>query len=553
MKSVKSRLLIGALSVLVAAGAMSGCGKKEAANTSFEYVADSNLNEPGVFPVCKEPITLTVGIPKQELITDYVNNSYTKALEEKMNCKLKFVYLPASESAQKVELMVSAGGSELPDIIVGVYFSDKALLTYGKGGYIIPLDEYYEKSSYYTKQMLEKETGLETIMTSADGHMYYIPNYCKSLQNEYGTRLFVYKPWLDKLGLKTPETLDDFKNMLMKFKNSDPNGNNKNDELPYIGAKENYPHRFIDFIMSSYLPVSPEMDYLYNDDGKIKAAYTQKEWKEGLKYLNDLYDNGLIPASSFTMDESQFKQLINNVDTTIVGSYVAMSAQISDMNDPRYKEYQIVAPLKGPDGVARSIYQPCVPTASFVISKNCKHPEAAFRLGDLMCSEEMTIHARWGEKGVDWVEPEENEKGFFEDMGYPAVIKPIMQWGSPSSSHWFNAGAGYRDYNVAAGMVASEKNYFEKIIAESIPGYLKTSPKEEIITKLIYNAEELDTVSDIQSTIDSYLTDMTARFITGDVDIDSGWDNYIKQLEKIGVNDLIKASQNAYDRMYADK
>lgn len=64
---------------------LSGCGEKKnvATTTNEAYVMDENLNPPGEFPVCKEKITLTVGIPKDALVTDYDENLYTKALEEK--------------------------------------------------------------------------------------------------------------------------------------------------------------------------------------------------------------------------------------------------------------------------------------------------------------------------------------------------------------------------------------------------------------------------------------------------------------------------------------
>lgn len=43
---------------------------------------DKNLNPPGEFRL-QGKITLTVGIPKDALVTDYDENLYTKALEEK--------------------------------------------------------------------------------------------------------------------------------------------------------------------------------------------------------------------------------------------------------------------------------------------------------------------------------------------------------------------------------------------------------------------------------------------------------------------------------------
>ena len=142
-----SFLLMGALGVT----ALSGCGEKSktaTTTTNDAYVMDENLNKPGEFPVCKEKIKLTVGIPKSTLVTDYDENLYTKALEEKMNCDLEFVYLPStdSEAKQKVELMIAADGKDLPDIIVNVPLEDSSILRYGSRGFIKSLNQYYENS-----------------------------------------------------------------------------------------------------------------------------------------------------------------------------------------------------------------------------------------------------------------------------------------------------------------------------------------------------------------------------------------------------------------------
>ena len=53
-----------------------------------------------------------------------------------------------------------------------------------------------------------------------------------------GQCLIIFRQdWLDKLGLKYPETLDDMKNVLIAFTNNDPDGNGKNDTYGYTAEK----------------------------------------------------------------------------------------------------------------------------------------------------------------------------------------------------------------------------------------------------------------------------------------------------------------------------
>ena len=537
--------------VLAAAAAIcTGCsGGGNAGVTPAKYVADENLNPPGEFPVCKKEVTITVGIPKDPLVTDYDTNLYTKALEEKMNCNIEFEFLPATmdEAKQKVELMISAGGNDLPDVIVNVPLSDNTISRYAAGGFIVPLNEYYKNSAYYIKDVMEKEPELEKMITMYDGNIYVVPKYLKIMQNELGYRMWIYEPWLEKLGLKMPETLDDFYNVLKAFKEKDPNGNGIADELPLLGATNGGESWFMDFIEAAYLPINPQSDYLYPENGKIKAAYYEPEFKEAVKYLNKLCTEGLLSPSSFTSAAAQSRQTVQNPNGVQVGCFTSMAPTYLNSSDGRQNGYKILPPLKQADGKGYAVYAPSIPTNSFFITKNCENPEAAFRMADIMMSEEMTIWSRFGKKGTDWLEATPDQKGMFESMGYEGKINPVLAWGSPQNSHWQNYAPGYRSYEMSFSTVESGNNIFETEIANKLKSYMDMIP-EEYITKIIYSEEETDTVNEIQQNINTYIDDTVTRFIIGDLDIESGWDTYLEELKAIGVEELLDTVQKAYDR-----
>ena len=44
---------------------------------------------------------------------------------------------------------------------------------------------------------------------------------------------------------------------------------------------------------------------------------------------------------------------------------------------------------------------------------------------------------------------------------------------------------------------------------------------------------------------------MTAQFISGALDIDSNWDSYIAEMEKMGIERAIEITQGAYERYLA--
>ncbi len=550
MKSFKKATSILLIAVL-ALSILSGCGTKNPEEVvSVEYVKDENLNKPGTFPVCKEKITLTIGIPKSALITDYENNTYTQKLEELMNCDLKFEYLPSSDTMQKVELMMASGGDELPDIICGVNFTDGALLGYGESGMIVPLNAYYENSAYYLKEALKEEEDLKNMITLPDGKMYYVPRYNKALPNELGcTRAWVNKKWLDAVGMDVPTTTKDFKKMLKAFKEKDPNGNGKADELAFSGYTSLGNLCGLEYIFGSFVKFTPKTSYLYVDGkDKVQAGYMQDGWKEAIKYCADLYKDGLISDSTFTLDSQSFKPIKNNPGVPILGSFVSMSLGFNADVQDRYNEYVPLPPLKHKKKDGNAVWVPTVPATGFVITKNCKYPEAAFMLGDIMCSPDMSLSNRWGEKDVDWVYASEDDQSLYGDIGYDAVVKMINdKWGVTTNAHWNGAGPTYRGYPLSLGQVASENNFEEASIAESTKLYLKSADMTDV-KKFVYDMDCLAEANELNSSIESYVKEMTTLFVVGEKNVDKEWNQYIDELKNMGIDTLIEYTQAAYDK-----
>ena len=118
------------------------------AEDGFEH--DPVLNELGADVICKKKVTLTIGLQQNANVEDYETNYYTKKLEEEANVDLEFVLFPAgNEGKEKLRMMI-AGDEELPDIIMfGI--SGAEAMNMGAEGYILPLEDYFQNSSYYAK------------------------------------------------------------------------------------------------------------------------------------------------------------------------------------------------------------------------------------------------------------------------------------------------------------------------------------------------------------------------------------------------------------------
>ena len=281
MKLKKAALFLSALTSVFMLIASCGPGNSST-DTASGYVHDENLNELGALPICKDTVTLKLLIGQNANVSDYKENSYTKKIEENGNVNLQFEVVPSADISTKLNLMMNSG-TDLPDVIISGLTS-ALCANYGANGMIIPLNQYYENSSYYIKEALEKvkDKNIMNYLTAADGNIYTALSYNEILQNEFTHVLWIYKPWLDELGLETPQTLDEYRNVLQAFKDNDLNHNGSSDEIALLVYSS---QNAMNVLMNTFITFEPAADMLSVKDGKLRFAYTTEEWKEGLKYL----------------------------------------------------------------------------------------------------------------------------------------------------------------------------------------------------------------------------------------------------------------------------
>jgi putative aldouronate transport system substrate-binding protein len=543
------RILVVMLSLLAAA-ALFAKGQKEAAPASAAvsaaFKSDANLNALGEKPLCKNKVSLKIGVPQNQFVQNWDTNFFTLLLEKYGNMDLSFEIYPAADMAKKLDLQVSSGGNELPDVVMRG-FSDPVAYAYGQAGAAIPLKKYYQNSSFYLKEAVTR-TGVDFLpmITSPDGEIYGVPAYNQSLPNEY-PRIYISKPWLGKLGLKVPETTDELYTVLKAFKEKDPNGNGKADEIPAIGdiGPSNNGTYIFDALMNPFV-YSDGTGWLVKD-GKVSVNYNTDGYRDGLRYLRKLVGEGLVSPLTFTQDNRQLLAMMAQTPP-IVGMTVGLASGAT-AGQPRL-DYIGAAPVKGNKGNPQyTRFNASVASIAMIISKNCKTPEAAFRLGDLMVCEELSIHQRWGEKGVDWLPAQPGDKSAYAALGYKPALRPVLTWSTLQNKHWAQTGPYIRQYSISLGTVVVDPFDQTVVVGDIIGQYVDKHPKD-FIPKLIYTKDESDKVQEPLASLSTYVAQSMARFATGDLDIEKDWDSYKAELDKIGLPAVLKTVQGVYDRMY---
>ena len=519
-------------------------------------VAAAAVAPAGTFPIVKDKITLTVLLVQTNGVSDYVDNEFTKWLEEKTNIHLEFDIAPMAqaENRQKLNLVLASG--KLPDIIMNFGIPLDQQQTLADQGLIIPMDDLIAKYGDEFNKVLKEFPQIKDIFTLSDGKMYSLPHINDCYHCSLSQKAWIYKPWLDKLGLKMPTTTDELEQVLLAFKTKDPNGNGKADEVPWSGAQTGSWHAALDqFIMNAFVYNSGlgTVNHMYVENGQVKMAYAQPGWKEGLIYLNKLYKEGLIDPQAFTNDMTMHKAIAENPDANIMGfTQAGWPGMFLDWmgKSNRWQEYVPVAPLKGPSGLQQS---PMTPygfgsTGAALISKTSKYPEAAYRLIDLMYSYEATMRSVYGRPGIEWEESKSGAESI-TGTGQPRY-KVLVPWSEAEQSiTWQQAAPTYRsttfrlewqEFNPADPLERYLYQWSKNI-------YAPYGKPEMEVPPLVFSSEQSKQLGTLSAALITFSDQMFASFVTGQADINTGWDQYLADLKTNGLDEFLKIYQAAYD------
>ncbi|HBP39204.1 MAG TPA: ABC transporter substrate-binding protein, partial [Clostridiales bacterium] len=135
--------------------------------------------------------------------------------------------------------------------------------------------------------------------------------------------------------------------------------------------------------------------------------------------------------------------------------------------------------------------------------------------------------------------------------GEPALYEQLVALADKNRS-WNQIGLTYRTSDLRLGVLATAESELEIILYdESKANYYPYLPSDdELMPKLTYDEAEAAELSMYETAIKSYLQEMTAKFITGESDIETGWDSYLSELEEIGLDNMLAIYQAAYDDKY---
>lgn len=541
---MKKKLVGLLLTTALCVGSLAGCGsqgtdqastetvQREGETQTSETVAETETDTEAAseitLPLTDEPITLTVFAAMDSnltgIINDYNENGFFEELEKRTGVHLEFIIPAAGNEKEAYNLMIASG--ELADIIThNGYSYPEGLDAAVDDGYYLDLTPYLDTCLPDYNRIRTSDPVMEKSTTTDKGRVVGLHILYTEKQGPW-MGMQIRKDWLDDLGLEVPETYDELETVLKAFKEE------KNAYAPIsIGKKGTME---TSHALSAGYGV---METYQQVDGKVLYGPMEEGWKEYLTMLNRWYEEGLIDPDFMTNGGWQVDTgMVLNGETGVWNAMYTMISQYEDGGD--IEVVPMASPKKEKGDKLHIRREDGYVGNAVTISADCKYPEIAMKLWNYLYSEEGALLANYGIEGdtFNYVDgkPQVSDKITNNDQ-YSMSQAQALYLMPPS-----RFGGLYDWTRELASVPAKDVKAFD-IWSEADDSYI-------IPSRISYTSDEASEFAKLDAEITTYMEENSVKFITGVLDIDTEWDNYVQQLKDLGVEKAIEIKQAALDR-----
>jgi len=493
------------------------------------------------------------------------DNSFTQEVEKKFDIDFDWQTTTYDGSVAGEKRQVSLASGDYPDAYFLVpwvdAFSRSEILKYGQQGVLVPLDDLIDKYAPHLKERFEEKPDWKQSVTAPDGHIYALTQWSECFHCSYPSKLWINTSWLNKLGLAQPTTTEELREVLLAFKNDDPNGNGQQDEVPLSGEST---QPIINYFLNAftYVPYgNGSTPPLTLDGDDVKLAATSDEWREGLKYVTSLAEEGLLDTTAFTQNGEALKAIGDNAGAEILGSAVSLHPYVfvsANSPDGRDTHYDALAPVAGPDGTQYATWRsPVNPLGMFALTNKSTEEERikAIKLIDYLVTDEGDKRGAMGPEGEAWVPAEDGDVALDPDL--EPTFKPLT-YDETSNAAWRSMAQYWDSLEYRNAQVVPEDVYspdgYERRLLLATQEYEPFRPDDSILfpaEKLWPDPDTSAELADLQTNISNYITQAQAEFVTGqrDIDDDAAWQAYLDDLDGLGVDRYLELQQALYDAL----
>lgn len=513
------------------------CGNKKA-DTSKEAAQPTAAANGNTYPI-KTDVTLKYWMELNSNVAQsfksFGDTELAKELTKRTGVKVEYIHPPVGQTKEAFNIMVASG--DYPDIIEYTWIDYPGGPNAAINNNIIKkLNDTIDKSAPNLKALLKDQKTVDKMVKTDEGSYYVFP-FLRGTSLENNTQLtssgFVLRnDWLKELNLTVPETPDEWYNVLKAFKDK------KGATIPFTTRK--------DWFYDALSPAFDNTGSFYVEDGKVKFGAIEESRKQFFTTMNKWYKDGLIDKNFTTTDTKAVDSNMLNGKSgaayTTGGSGIGTWLGTMASKDPNYD--LIPAPpatsKKGQNAKfskMNNIYDKS--GASAAISGTTKNAEIAAKFLDYNYGKEGNMLMNFGVDGTTYK----------MENNYPKFTDLIMK-----NSNGLSITASMSNYiraHYSGPFVADaregEQYYQLPQQKEALKQWTKSDMGKYMVPPICPTEAEASEAAKLMVDIDTYTTEMNAKFILGTEPIEN-FDKYVENIKKLGIDKVIKLKQDALDR-----
>lgn len=544
-KRTAFRMLVPALVVgVVVTGCSSSGGSSEPtpAATGSAPAASAATSD------ALKPVTLSVFIdsPYQQPTPD---NKIYKMIKEKTGVSLNMEFL-VGDLTQKLGVMIAGG--DYPDLMSG---NDKLITAKA----FIPLEDLIEKHAPNLKKHYAQVW--EKIKDPASGHIYVLPNY-NVFQGEFyettyeGPGFFLQKDVLKEMGWPTPKTLDEYFDIIAKYKEKHP------DKIGFTTL--NFDWRVFPLQNPpEHLAGHPNDGGVIVENGKAQIFADKDVAKNYYKKLNEINEKGLFDKESLVQNYDQY--LAKIASGRVIGMFDQHwnfgEGERSLISQGKIGSTYVGFPLMYPGAQEHYRDRPVVNiNRGYGISVKAKDPVRIIKFLDALMTEEWQKTLQWGIQGEDYMvkdgkyyrTPEQRAKG--DDNTWKLANKAEAFFGGLPKMQGTYADGNATDPNTQPqeffdSLKPLDQEVLQAYNKKTWAEFFKTPPENPVY----YPAWSIDLIDGSPAKVSqTKLNDLMVKYLPKTIlakpaDFDKVWKEYTDEISKVNVkayedriNDQIK-------------
>ena len=340
--------------------------------------------------------------------------------------------------------------------------------------------------------------------------------------------------WLDQLGLEI-KNFDDLYTYLSAAKNQ------FGAEVPVYMTKTSSEYSSA-FGFNGYAVGNGDPCF-YVVDGEIRTALNRPEYRDYLREMHKWYQEGLLyqdfATTSFDPHDNTLNQMIYNGQTAIWATQIeGLDDYEASSPDPNFISRPIVNVTRDGGKDHNTAPEYVISDSDICVSTSCENVPLAIEWMNYWYTEDGIRMYNYGPEGEAW-HMEDGKvvlEDFVLDNEFGVDVSSFLRMYCPYGSFvGIYLRSRLTDYSSQLQLDAA------RIWTEGVDGAYV------IPTGVTVDAVSNEELSAKAADLMTYADTCIPKFIMGDMDIETQWDGYIETLESMGIADIIRIEQDAYD------